>query len=70
MHKSNTCPMYMAENGQWSSSMSPWCTCDKNNDCIAPSHTWEIKGTTSPVLWVCKNCGKVSNLVRLVIKDE
>ena len=28
IHKSNSCPMYLAENGQWSSTLTPYCNCD------------------------------------------
>lgn len=29
IHSSQNCPMYLAENGQWASSMSPYCDCTK-----------------------------------------
>ena len=61
MHKSNSCPAYLAENNQWSSPMTPYCNCDNKDYCIAPSHRWEFKGTTSPGTWICRNCQKVSD---------
>lgn len=29
-YHTQSCPVYMAKNGQWSSSMSPYCNCNQN----------------------------------------
>ena len=53
IHISNNCPMYLAENGQWSSTMNPYCICDTTGAQPMANMTssWQTNATTCTHWW-------------------